>query len=229
MLFSLKKNGSFQVVSYAYLIASNIDIGGGSNYVNETTLPSNDALELVMWQAHKQPYTPDETFPHLPSHPAVVSSLGAFDNITYLGYAARCPFNSSVGFADLDAATRTYLGFTPAIAMGGDDSLLGYYELNQYPGVMAIQSLVNSAFTTTVLSCFGSPVCSGDGTGSVDCNPWYCVNAATGGIYVPVHRPDDPSAVNLQFPTISPARMNLAMYKLLGEGAIAMMTSGGGS
>lgn len=224
-------NGGFSWgVSYIYLMASDLDIEGGSNYVNQSALPINGSLELVMWQAYNQTkFTPDDTFLNLASYPLIVSSVSPTDNLTYLGYRIHCSVNSSVGVADLDAATRSYSNFSPEPAEPAEPSLLGFYGVNQYPGVLAIQSLVYGAFTTMALKVFGPPVCPNDGLGAVDCNPWFCANVATGGTPNLVPKAGNSKAGNLQYPTIAPERMKLAIYKLFGEAAIAMMASGPGS
>jgi hypothetical protein len=218
-------SGSSQGVSYVYLISSNsyTGIADSSGYVDEGALPNSGALELVMWQAYKSPYVADETFKTLLSHPSVVSSLRASDNLTYHGYGVRCSTNSSVGFADLDAATRTYSEFTTTAAKIANNSLREqYYDMNQYRGVLKIENIVYAAFTTVVLGQHGLPICTDNGTGPTECGAWFGANAATGAKYEAI-------VENPHFPTITPASMRLAMYKLFGESAIAMMSSGSGS
>lgn len=177
-----------------------------------------------MWQAYTAPSTADATFANLSSHPLVVSSTWPYDNTTYIGYAIRCFVNSTVGFANLDAATRSYSDFVQD-ASATDYPILPPH-LNQYPGIKAIQSLVYGSFTTVVLNYGGPPVCQ-PGT-SATCNPWYGANAATGGgpLLVPVA--GHPDRNNFQYSTLSPERMKLAMYKLFGEVAVAMMATGPG-
>jgi hypothetical protein len=225
--------GSSFGVDYKYLIASNLDVVGSSDYTNSSSFPTNGFLELVMWQAYKAQFTADAIFLGLASHPSVVSSvwrLQPFDNMTYLGYAISCGVDSMVGFAELDAAAHTYSNFSPHAAEQNNPSLLGDYGLNQYPGILAIQSLVFGAFTTIVLKVFAPPVCDETGgLGPTTCNPWYSANVATGGSPIYIHGPDDPKAGNLQYPTISPQRLNLAIYKLFGEVAIGLMASGPGT
>ena len=227
---ALFNNGFSWGVSYMYLIASDLDIEGGSDYVNQSAFPRNGSLELVMWQAYnKAQFTPDNTFLNMSSHPLVVSSVSPVDNLTYLGYRIHCSVNSSVGVADLDAASRSYSNFSPEAAEPAKPSLLGFYGVNQYPGVLGIQSLVYGAFTTIALKVFSPPVCQNNGLGAVDCNPWFCANVATGGTPILVPKAGNSNAGNLQYPTIAPERMKLAIYKLFGEAAIAMMASGPGS
>jgi hypothetical protein len=214
-------------ISYQYVMASDREVEGGSDYVNSSTLPLAGSLELVMWQSYQGHYTPDAVFTNLSSHPSVVSSVSPIDNATYLGYGIRCASVSDVGFADLDAATRTYSKFTSAPALQAFSSDIGDIRLNQYPGILAIESLVFAAFTTATLEYEGPPVCMPGA--SVTCSPWYGANVATNGVPIFVTSPPSSRAGDLQYPTISPERMNLAIYKLFGEAAIAMMASGPGN
>lgn len=212
-------------VNYKYLIASNSQIEGGSDYTNSTTLPLSGSLELVMWQAYAARSTPDSTFKDLSTHPLVVASIWPFDKLTYLGYAIRCSVNSTVGFADIDAKTRTYSNFAPTAADDGAEQGLDGSALAQAPGILAIQSLVYGSFTGAVLKFGAAPVCQPGG--STTCNPWYGANVATGG--VPSLVPLSGKAKSLQYPTISPERMTLATHRLFGEAAIAMTASGPGT
>ncbi|KAL8856074.1 MAG: hypothetical protein Q9178_007330 [Gyalolechia marmorata] len=215
-------------VNYKYLIASNGVIDGTVNdYTNSSSLPAEGSLELVMWQAYQAPFSPDPIFSNMSSHSSVVSSVWPYDNTTYLGYAIRCSVNSTVGFANLDAATHTYSNFAPEAASPGTDSIGLPEQLNEYPGVLGIHSIVYASFTTAILKFSGPPVCQpGE---SATCNPWYGANVATKGEPQVIQKAGNAKAKNLQYPTLSPERMKLAMYKLFGEAAIAMMASGPGT
>ena len=213
-------------VSYQCVMASDGDISsvGISSYVNASLLPLVGAVELVMWQGYSDLFNPDATFKNLSSHTSVVSSVSPFDNVTYLGYGIRCTVSSDFGFADLDAATRTYSNFIREPAAPFVETL-GSLPETQYPGMQAIQAL---AFTSVNLGYLGSPLCL-PGV-SVGCNVWYGASLATGAapFYAPTSQSNRTIGV-IQYPTITPERMNLAMYKLFGEVAIAMMGSGSGS
>ncbi|KAL8882766.1 MAG: hypothetical protein Q9198_000293 [Flavoplaca austrocitrina] len=213
-------------VNYKYLIASNGVIDGTvSDYTNSSSLPVPGSLELVMWQAYKAPFSPDAIFLNMSSHSSAVVSVWPYDNTTYLGYAIRCSVNSTVGFAHLDAATHAYSNFVPEAASLGQIGLPG--QLNEYPGMLGIQSIVYASFTTAILKYAAPPVCQpGD---SATCNPWYGANVATKGEPQVMQKAGHPTAKNLQYPTLSPERMKLAIYKLFGEAAIAMMASGPGT
>ncbi|KAL8844257.1 MAG: hypothetical protein Q9176_001432 [Flavoplaca citrina] len=215
-------------VNYKYLIASNGVIDGTvSDYTNSSSLPVPGSLELVMWQAYKAPFSPDAIFSNMSSHPSVVSSVWPYDNTTYLGFAIRCSVNSTVGFAHLDAATHAYSNFVPEAASPGHELIGLPVQVNEYPGMLGIQSIVYASFTTAILKYAAPPVCQpGD---SATCNPWYGANVATKGEPQARQKAGHPSAKNLQYPTLSPERMKLAIYKLFGEAAIAMMASGPGT
>lgn len=97
---------------------------------------------------------------------------------------------------------------------------------------MAIQSIVFSAFTGSNMGYLGPPYCYKSGGPSLTCNPWLGANFATKAtpIYVPVHNTTNfQIGKTIQYPTIGPERMVLAMYKLFGEVAIAMMAKGPGN
>lgn len=163
-------------VQYKYLIAGSTPFDRGIDYRDSSALPLAGSLELLMWQGYGAPFTPDATFANLSSHPLVVSSTSLFDNITYLGYAIRCSVNSTVGFADLNAATRSYSNFAQNASLERIQSLAAV-RLNEYPYSMAVQSLVYGSFTTAILNYGAPPVCQPGG--SATCNPWYAANTAT--------------------------------------------------
>jgi hypothetical protein len=75
---------------YQYVMASDRDVEGGSDYVNSSTLPLAGSLELVMWQSYQGGLRPRCRFLQIyrrtlrwspPSRP--------IDNATYLGYGIR--------------------------------------------------------------------------------------------------------------------------------------------
>lgn len=220
-------------VNYKYLIASvtdldghhNSDLGRGAGYTNDSQAPGNGRLELVMWQTYDINRTPDVEFQSMASNPFVVRSSWRLpyhkpSNTTFLGYAVACHVNSTVGDAKLDAISRTYTKFSPSFA----DSAPIIPGGTRYRGIMAIQSLVYGAFTTVSFLTTAPPTCDGySGTknpSSLTCNPWLSANVATRGT------PSIDSSNNMQYPILTPERMNLALYKLFGEVAIRVMASG---
>lgn len=212
-------------VSYQYLMASSSEIEGGSSYIDSASLPLHGSVELVMWQSYQSPFTPDAAFGNLSTHPSVVSSYSPITNATYLGYGIKCSVTSDVGSADLSAATRTYSNFKRDPAIQASSAHLGAQGLTQYSGILDIESLVFAAFTTATLEYLGPPICMPGA--SATCNPWYGANVATNGIPLAIDNPSIGSR-DIQYPTISPERMQLAIYKLFGEAAIALMASGPG-
>lgn len=174
------------------------------------------------------------------SHPTTKrgrSSYSPITNATYLGYGIKCSVTSDVGSADLSAAIRTYSNFKRDPAIQANSAHLGAQGLAQYPGILGIESLVFAAFTTVTLEYFGPPICMPGAPvmigASATCNPWYGANVATNGVPLPINKPSTgPSISNttrdIQYPTISPERMQLAIYKLFGEAAIVLMASGPG-
>ncbi|KAL8947360.1 MAG: hypothetical protein Q9222_006351 [Ikaeria aurantiellina] len=216
-------------VDYKYLISSDRDIEGGSDYTSSSRLPLNGSLELVLWQGYRTPFQADATFRNMSLHPSVVSSTWPYDNSSYLGFGLRCSINSTVGFADLSASTRVYSNFVPdaAVTFGKSVNLTttgSSSAIPSYPGVLAIQSIVYSAFTSAILGYYAPLVCS-PGI-SPTCNAWYGANIATQGAPQFISDTNGSKGKHLQYPTLSPERMRLAMYKLFGEAAISMMASG---
>lgn len=238
-------------VTWTYVMASDRSIltqcsdytdGNQSCTINSISqLPIPGSLELMMWQAYDESrgFVPDQTFIDMASHPSVVA-YNLTSNITgsmmYLGYGVRCTVDSTVGNASVSPVTNTFSDFQQQPA---DYSIVraGTTTAFENPGVMAIQTVVFSAFTTSGLGYLGPPIC--DQAFSGLCNGWLGANAATQGtpIYIPP-RPD-PSMSNattnnmlgetIQYPTIGPERMTLALNKLFGEVAIAMMAAGPGN
>lgn len=223
---------TFTATAYQYVMVSSNDVSGdsGNSYINGSALPFPGSVELVLWQGFSPLFRPDATFANLSGHPAVVSSKSPIDNVTYLGYGIRCTVSTDVGFADLNAAARTYARFARKPATPFQQTL-GDVPLTQYPGMYDIQSLIFGSFTTLNLGFEGPPICQPGA--SVGCSPWYGASLATGAVpfYGPMPQSNadaDATRGPVRYPTITPERMNLAMYKLFGEMAIAMMASGFG-
>ncbi|KFY71155.1 hypothetical protein V499_08632 [Pseudogymnoascus sp. VKM F-103] len=221
-------------LKYQYLMASNLGIFAGlARYDNETRLPVLGAIELVMWQAFDTivGYIPDETFKNMSSHPLVESSFSSRDNKTYLGYGVRCSVNSTVGAATISAVTNTFTDFKTQVA-SLKATRVGA-QITTTSGVMGLQSLVFSAFTSVLLGYQGFPKCS---SFSVFCTGPIGANLATNGIpsFAPIQKspPGSESEYTgglMQYPSISPERMNLAMYKLFGELSMGVMSTGPGN
>ncbi|THX23131.1 hypothetical protein D6D10_10376 [Aureobasidium pullulans] len=222
---SLFNDGTSFGVSYAYLIASDLTTSNGSDYTDISAFPTNGSLEIVLWQACKGHHVPDPVFGGLPSHPAVVSSVWAGQNTTYLGFGLRCSVNSSTGTASLHAARMSYSNFTPKASIPPKPSPVGSGNLNIYPGMKALQSIVFASFTTAVLNAQAPLTCANsDSLSSVTCNPWYGINAAIGsGLDI---LPTNDTIPHTQIPVISPKGLKLAIEKLFGEATIAMMSQG---
>jgi hypothetical protein len=222
-------------VSYQYVMASDRDIQAPfPEYTNNTLLPILGAAELVMWQSYqlKDGNLPDQTFTNMSRHPLVVSSISPIDNLTYLGFGVRCAVSSTVGTAKLSAQDNTFSNFVQEPATQSE-ATIGPMAITLYPAVMAMQSLVFSAFTTVTLTYLGRPKCDSQ---IVTCDGWVGANKATNG--VPIFVPKQPSPPgmensfvggNIQYPTISPERMTLALYKLFGEVSVALMAAGPGN
>ncbi|KAI9783701.1 MAG: hypothetical protein M1839_003549 [Geoglossum umbratile] len=213
---------SYYGYNSAILVASDLDLGDGSDYINAGALPVPGTLETVIWQASLNPSTPDPLFDSIKSHPHVVVSRGNSTAPTYYGFGITCGFNSTVGFAELDARHRTFSHFQDSAAVVNPHS--GGGTLGGNPGIIAIQSLVLGAFGN--LGSVPGVAASCSVEQSITCSQWFGANVATGGIPTLFKRPDNTTVT--QYPAISPERMQVAMYKLVGEMAIAMMSSGPG-
>ncbi|TGJ79636.1 hypothetical protein E0Z10_g9134 [Xylaria hypoxylon] len=217
-----------------YVVASDRDILGagtgdyiGSGTANITPPPIQGALEIVVWQSIPNGFKPDDGFKNMTANPLVTS----LNDSSILGYGVRCTVESDVGYASLDAATRTYSDFVrqPADLVAGDLNTISLtLPVFQDPGVFAIQSVVFQALSTLSLGYMGPPHC--DGVSDTTCSALYGANLATGGVPRISHVGDDSQyALLLQIPSITPERMTLAMYKLFGETAAAMMAMGSGN
>jgi len=209
-------------VNFSYVVASDRDILGVGNgeYTNATfnSLPIKGSFEMVLWQSVSSGYQPDDGFTKMMNSPLVTRS----DNGSTLGFGVRCTVKSDVGTALLDAAKRMYSGFEQVPAVGDTNFNVPIFS---FPGVFAIQSIVFQALSTVQLGYMGPPSCLPGA--DVTCNAFYGANLATGGVPRVVQMAASGQA--LQVPTITPERMTLAMYKLFGEAAAAMMAIGPGN
>ncbi|KAI8625388.1 hypothetical protein F5Y19DRAFT_450571 [Xylariaceae sp. FL1651] len=207
--------------TYQYVMAANADPMGGTAYGGATNLPVNGTLELVMWQSYAPStgFEPDETFLNMSSIPFVVSSVSAFDNQTYLGYGIRCKAVTNTGRAFLSATTNTFSTFQQEAPLMDSHFTSIIAEAT---GVVGLHTLVYTAFTSMPLAYMGPPKC--DRAISVTCSGWVGANLATKG--VPLFKFESRS---YQYPTLSPARMALALSKLFGEAAVAVMGRGPGN
>ena len=229
-------------IDFQYVIATDTDgwlldgtdwAPGNGHYSNTAlySLPNKGSFEVVVWQSIDTGRTPDENFRNMSTNPLVT----AFKNGTNLCFGVQCTVESNVGFAKLDAAKRTYSNFEQRPANLSHIDLTTAYEIGtpimEYPGVFSLQSIVFGALSTVSMGYMGAPSCM-PGTDKI-CNAFYGANLATG--MVPTFGHLDPKALNskytttgtlLQIPSISPERMTLAMYKIFGEAAAAMMSIG---
>ncbi|KAI1824682.1 hypothetical protein F4861DRAFT_505244 [Xylaria intraflava] len=209
-------------LKYQYLMAANSDVTTlEPAYEGTTSLPANGTLELVMWQSYgaEAKFEPDQTFKNMADNPVVVSSVSLFDNQTYLGYGIRCKAITNTGRARISATTNTFSSFQQEPAML--ESSLPTYAVES-TGVVGLHTLVYTAFTTKPLGLLGPPKCKEDT--SSNCNAWVGANKATQS--VPVFKSQNRV---FQYPTLSPARMSLALSKLFGEAAAAVMSGGAGN
>lgn len=209
-------------VNFSYVVASDRDIDGVGNgeYSNATRnrLPIKGSFEMVLWQSISEGYQPDDGFTKMLNNPLVARS----DNGSTLGFGVRCTVESNVGTASLDAAKHTYSSFEKIPAVGNINFQVPIFS---YPGVFAIQSIVFQALSTVQLGYMGPPSCILEA--DTTCNAFYGANLATGGVPRIVQMAATDLA--LQVPTITPERLTLAMYKLFGEAAAAMMAIGPGN
>lgn len=232
-------------VNYTYVMISDRDITNAlSDYSNQSTdakvsrptIPIQGSVEMVLWQsidtAQGFSADQDQEWLNMRNNDVVVASGD------YLGYGLQCLVNSTVGTASLSAITNTFSDFRPQQADYGNTFLT--WDLEENLGVYAIQTLVYAAFTSAGINWQGRPrpshLCTTDTIFST-CNGWFGANIATNGI--PLHiatrgsrttkNGTESSGFMLQYPAISPERMALAMHKLFGEVAIALMATGPGN
>ncbi|KAI0966670.1 hypothetical protein F4678DRAFT_448543 [Xylaria arbuscula] len=220
-------------IDATYVVASDRDISavGNGDYVNSTVSnitaqPIQGALEIAVWQSVPDGFKPDGGFTNMTTNPLVT----ALNDSSVLGYGVRCTVESDVGYANLDAATRIFSNFTKRAANSGTQDLTtigANVPIFEYPGVFAIQSIAFQVLSTLSLGFLGPPSCGG-GTDPT-CSAFYGANLATGGVPRISQVGDSQFAKALQIPSITPERMTLAMYKLFGETASAMMAIGPGN
>ncbi|CAI6081259.1 unnamed protein product [Clonostachys chloroleuca] len=208
-------------VNFKYVVATNDDIEwirrdysdliANSSGTNKS--PYSRVAEVVIWQAYdtsqgnfKPGNFPDQTFKDLATHPMVVNAT-ASDNLTYAGFAVSCSTLSEVGHAALSATTNTFSDFVSQPSTPDRGIRL--------PGLIVAYPSINMGYLQNS-SC--------DENFSTVCSPWAGANAATRGVSILSE-----TTKNFQLPTISPERMTLAMYKLLGQVAITVMGTGPGN
>ncbi|CAH0029596.1 unnamed protein product [Clonostachys rhizophaga] len=210
-------------VSYKYVLATNDDIEGIrrdysdliANLSSTNKPPYSRVAEVVIWQAYdtsqgnfKPGNFPDQTFNDLATHPMVVNAT-ASDNLTYAGFAISCSTLSEVGHAALSATTNTFSDFVPQPSTP-DRGIRFPGLIVAYPGVTTMTSLAFAAMGNINMGYLQNSSC--DENFSTVCSPWAAANAATRGVPILSE-----TTKNFQLPTISPERMTLAMYKLLGQ------------
>ncbi|VUC37734.1 unnamed protein product [Clonostachys rosea] len=213
-------------VNYKYVLTTNDDIHAVrmdysnliANFPGDNKPPYSRTMEIVIWQAYdgstgpggfKKPSFPDQAFNDLVTHPMVVNST-ASDNLTYAGFACQKS-------AMLPSQPRTTpFPSTPVNGL----RLPGLVP--QHPGVTTMTSIAFAAMASINMGFSHKSSC--DEVLSTVCNPWAAANAATRGVPVLSE-----TTRNFQLPTISPERMTLAMYKLLGQVAVTVMGSGPGN
>jgi hypothetical protein len=219
-------------VNYKYVLATNDDIVGIrrdysdliANFSSTNKPPYSRVAEVVIWQAYdtsqgnfKPGNFPDQTFNDLATHPMVVNAT-ASDNLTYAGFAVSCSTLSEVGHAALSATTNTFSDFVSQPSTP-DKGIRLPGLIVAYPGVTTMTSLAFAAMGNINMGYLQNSSC--DENFSTVCSPWAAANAATRGVPILSE-----STKNFQLPTISPERMTLAMYKLLGQVAITVMGTG---
>ncbi|KAI3397721.1 hypothetical protein diail_10490 [Diaporthe ilicicola] len=233
-------------VNYSYVMTSDRDITNAlSDYSNQPTnqsrvprpeIPIQGSVEMVLWQsintAEGFSADADQEWLNMKDSPVIVTSGD------YLGYGIQCSVYSTVGTASLSAITNTFSDFRPQQAAYGNTFLT--WEALENLGVYAIQTLVYAAFTSAGINWQGhdktSHLCTTDTIFST-CNGWFGANIATNGRpmriprsgYGRIQNNTKLSGFILQYPAISPERMALAMHKLFGEVAIALMAAGPGN
>lgn len=232
-------------VNYSYVMTSDRDISNMlSDYsddipvspVPRPEIPIQGSVEMVLWQsintAQGFSADQDQEWFNMKDNAMVVASGD------YLGYGLQCSVYSSVGTASLSPITNTFSDFRPQQAAYGNTFLS--WDAVQNLGVYAIQTLVYAAFTSAGVNWQGydqsSHLCTTETIFST-CNGWFGANIATNGrpMRIPISGGDpnknntESSGFIIQYPAISPKRMALAMHKLFGEVAIALMATGPGN
>ncbi|RGP81867.1 hypothetical protein FLONG3_64 [Fusarium longipes] len=229
---------------------------GKANYIYPGGLNGTDGqpvidskLEIVVWQYYNTSFGEDPSMKKMRNRDVVVASPlpESPANPDILAFGLSFQIQSSVGYAEISAGKRTYSNFRwfgsspfKTNATYGIDSDCAYcfirigncddskrfkcqeqeqkYQMTiqararQY--IIALEELILAALTckkvaisTVPLTCFDA---------------WYMANAATGGrLYTYGDYSEE-----LQAPALSPERMRLAVLKLTGELAAAMMGPG---
>ncbi len=150
-------------IKATYVIVSDRDIAGVGNghyakspVSNITRQAIQGALEIAIWQSIPDGFKPDDGFRNVTSNPLVTP----LNDSSVLGYGVHCAVESDVGYASLDAITRTYSDFVRRAADSGtgDLSTIAFnISIFQYPSVFAIQSIVFQALSTLSLGYIGPP------------------------------------------------------------------------
>lgn len=150
-------------IKATYVIVSDRDIAGVGNghyakspVSNITRQAIQGALEIAIWQSIPDGFKPDDGFRNMTSNPLVTP----LNDSSVLGYGVHCAVESDVGYASLDAITRTYSDFVRRAADSGtgDLSTIAFnISIFQYPSVFAIQSIVFQALSTLSLGYIGPP------------------------------------------------------------------------
>jgi hypothetical protein len=220
---------------FQYIIANDRDpLSGLGEYVARmksasVSLPIKGAVEIAIWQSYQFDNQTD-TLDRMSDNPLVKVSDG------YLGYGVRCTVSSDVGLASLDAGKRTFSRFQRQHALENRAKGDGPYTassgpLYEHSGISAIQTIVLVALSGIFPGIFSAPTCLpalADAKADTTCSLVYGANLATGHMLANVAVPDQNSSIVLQ-PLIPPERMTLAMYKIFGEAAAAMMAVGSGA
>ncbi|KAI9786109.1 MAG: hypothetical protein M1839_007519 [Geoglossum umbratile] len=226
---SFRPSSTVYGYSASLLVAGDKDLLGRSDYagvsnISSAPIPVSGTLEAVLWQTSMDPLLPDPSFTALKSDPLVVtSSYNNNSNFTSYGFGITCNINSTVGLASLDARHRTFSQFeqTPAIASldNREPNTLG-----RNPGILAIHTLVLGALGNLGAVPNSTAACSD--SQSITCSQWFGANVATGG--VPTLLKGSDGSTTIRYPALTPRRFQVAVYKLIGEVAIAMMALGTG-
>lgn len=187
-------------------------------------------LEMFLWQSHiydnidadldqmtsgsyHQPVALLQNLTSLPS-----GNDADPKTLTYAGVSIHCEIQTAVGYAELDAARRTFSSFRAAHAEpSGTAEDVGYDMWP--PQVFAVELLTRYADSTS----------SNLFQGNTPFNPrdqtFDAFHTATNKGLLPAHDPSD--AFSVSWPALTPEDLQTAAYRLLGQGAIAMMDAGG--
>jgi hypothetical protein len=183
-------------------------LSGVSGYNLSVTNASPQIWEVVFWQsswdAEGFESIQDPDWDALKRAPLVRSSLAkdptTNKTVEVLGFAVQCSVVPITGTADLDAQLRTYSNFQPVEATKFKTNYASSYtQTNEQIYVASHIAFGNSE------------------------DAWLDVNYATRSGITNFTKPGD-SSVEVQFyPRVTPERLMLSMYKLLGQSAITAM------